>query len=77
MNWQHTDATIEVFMDFPKKASFVSTIIEKNKDTISENLQREDIGSLDFGWMPPSNTIIDPNHPCFRRATSWEPIDLE
>ena len=54
---------IEAFMNQPGNVVLVNAIIDKNKETIMANFQRDNIGAFDFGRPPP---LLDPSHPLFR-----------
>ena len=53
---------IEAFMNQPGNAVLVNAIINKNKETIMANFQRDNVGAFDFGRPPP---LLDPSHPLF------------
>ena len=53
---------IEAFMNQPGNALLVNAIIDKNKETIMANFQRDNVRVFDFGRPPP---FSDPSHPLF------------
>ena len=70
---------LEAFMNQPGNAMLVNAIIDKNKETIMENFQRDNVGAFDFGrppalsdlshplfgQVPPPIGSYDPNHPSY------------
>ena len=70
---------LEAFMNQPGNAVLVNAIIDKNKEMIMENFQRDNVGAFDFGRLPPlslsSHPLFgklpppigssDPNHPSY------------
>ncbi len=55
---------IEAFMNQPGNAVLVNAIIDKKKETIIANFQRDNIGAFNFGRPPP---LSDPSHPLFEQ----------
>lgn len=53
---------IEAFMNQCGNVVLVNAIIDKNKETIMANFQRDNVGAFDFGRPPP---LSDPSHPLF------------
>ena len=63
----------------PGNATLVNSIIDKNKDTIMENFQKDNVGAFNFGKptplldlmhllfrkLPPPISLDDPNHPLY------------
>ena len=45
-------------------ATIINVIIDQNRDTIMENILRDNVGAFDFGRPPPTN-IIDPMYSLF------------
>ena len=59
-------------MNQPGHATIVNAIIDRNKETIMENLLRDNVGLFEFGRPPPVD-ITDPTHPLF----GWQPPQVE
>ena len=55
-------------MNQPSHATIVNAIIDQNKETIMENLLRNNVGAFEFG-RPQALNISDPTHPLF----GWQP----
>lgn len=55
---------IDSFMNKLGYMTIVNTIIDRNRDTIMENILRDNVVTFDFGCPPPID-ILDPTHPLF------------
>ena len=51
-------------MNQPGHATIVNVIIDRNRETMMENFQRDNIGAFGFGRPPPLDAS-DPAHPLY------------